>query len=186
VLAQPLIITLFLNENFTVNDVQQVTTSLRAYALGLLPFMAIKVFAPGYYSRQDTSTPVRIGIIAMAVNMVLNILLVFVLDMAHTGLALATSLAAFVNAALLFNGLRTKNIFWFQPGWLRFCVQLLLANVVMMSFVILYAGDWQSWLDLSDWMRVTEITVLCAGGVLLYASVLFLSGVRLRDFQRHS
>ena len=56
----------------------------------------------------------------------------------------------------------------------------------MMSFVILYAGDWQSWLDLSDWMRVTQISVLCVGGVLLYALVLFLSGVRLRDFQRHS
>jgi len=185
-LAQPLIITLFQNENFTVNDVQQVTTSLRAYALGLLPFMAIKVFAPGYYSRQDTSTPVRIGIIAMIVNMVLNIVLVFVFDMAHTGLALATSLAAFVNAALLFKGLRGKNIFSFQPGWMRFCVQLSLANLVMMSFVVLYAGDWQSWLTLSDWMRVKEISVLCVGGVLLYASVLFLSGVRLRDFQRHS
>ncbi len=186
VLAQPLIITLFQNENFTVNDVMQVTTSLRAYALGLLPFMAIKIFAPGYYSRQDTSTPVRIGIIAMTVNMVLNIVLVFVLDMAHTGLALATSLAAFVNAILLFKGLHVKKIFWFQPGWGRFCVQLLLANAVMMSFVVLYAGDWQSWLDLNDWTRVTQILILCVGGVLLYGLVLFLSGVRLRDFQRHS
>jgi putative peptidoglycan lipid II flippase len=148
--------------------------------------MAIKVFAPGYYSRQDTSTPVRIGIIAMVVNMVLNILLVFVLDMAHTGLALATSPAAFVNAALLFNGLRLKKIFCFQPGWPRFCLQLLLANAVLMSFVVLYAGDWQSWLELNSWMRVVEISVLCVGGVLLYILVLFLSGIRLRDFQRHS
>ena len=93
-LAQPMIITLFQNDNFDVFDVTQVTLSLQAYTLGLVAFMAIKVFAPGYYARQDTKTPVRIGIIAMVANMALNILLVFVLDMAHSGLALATSLAA--------------------------------------------------------------------------------------------
>ncbi len=186
VLAQPLIITLFQNENFTVTDVLMVTTSLQAYALGLLPFMAIKIFAPGYYSRQDTTTPVRIGIIAMAVNMVLNILLVFVLDMAHTGLALATSLAAFVNAVLLFKGLYSAGIFRFQTGWLRFGLQLGLANLLLSTFIIWYAGDWQSWLDWSPWARVLQISVLCVGGVALYGIALVITGMRLKDFQRRS
>jgi putative peptidoglycan lipid II flippase len=103
-LAQPLIITLFQGQNFSVDDVTKVTSSLQAYTLGLVAFMSIKVFAPGYYSRQDTRTPVRIGILAMVANMVMNILLVFVLDFAHTGLALATSLAAILNATLLLLG----------------------------------------------------------------------------------
>src|SRR5690606_8641219 len=73
-LAEPMIITLFQNDNFNVNDVVQVTASLKAYTLGLVAFMAIKIFAPGYYARQDTRTPVRIGIIAMVANMAMNIL----------------------------------------------------------------------------------------------------------------
>ncbi len=185
-LAQPFIITLFQNENFSVDDVQMVTYSLRAYAIGLLPFMAIKIFAPGYYSRQDTATPVRIGIIAMVVNMVLNILLVFVLDMAHTGLALATSLAAFLNAGLLMAGLYRRGIFRFQPGWGRFLLQLLLANAVMVGFILIYAGEWQVWLERSTLERIAHTTIVCVVGLSLYVMMLLLGGVRPRHFQRRS
>ena len=146
-LSQPLIITLFQGQNFSVDDVVKVTSSLQAYTFGLLAFMAIKVFAPGYYSRQDTRTPVRIGIIAMIANMVMNILLVFVLDFAHTGLALATSLAAFLNAGLLLHGLYKQGIFRFQAGWPVFLLRMLAANTVMSLFLWLVAGDWRSWLE---------------------------------------
>ena len=51
--------------------------SLRAYTLGLGAFMLVKVLAPGFYARENMRTPVRIGIIAMVANMVLNIAFVF-------------------------------------------------------------------------------------------------------------
>ena len=73
-IAEPLLVTLFQNENFPVSDVVGSAGSLRAYAFGLIAFMAIKVFSPGFYARQNTSTPVRIGIIAMAANMAMNII----------------------------------------------------------------------------------------------------------------
>jgi putative peptidoglycan lipid II flippase len=123
VIAEPLLVTLFQNDNFSATDVIRVTSSLQAYAFGLIAFMAIKIFAPGFYARQDTKTPVRIGIIAMCTNMVLNILLVFVLDLAYVGLALATSLAAFVNAGLLFAGLWRDGVYHFHSGWLRFMLR---------------------------------------------------------------
>lgn len=185
-LAQPMIITLFQNNNFDVFDVTQVTLSLQAYTVGLVAFMAIKVFAPGYYARQDTKTPVRIGIIAMVANMALNILLVFVLDMAHTGLALATSLAAFLNAGLLLSGLIKGGVFRFQAGWLRFVCQMLLANLLMSVFLVWFAGDWQQWLDWSVLRRAGMMALVCFGGMLIYVLALFVSGMRPADFRRQA
>ena len=185
-LAEPMIITLFQNDNFDVTDVVQVTSSLKAYALGLVAFMAIKVFAPGFYSRQDTRTPVRIGIIAMAVNMLLNIVLVFGLGMAHTGLALATSLAAFLNAGLLFAGLRKHGVFRFQPGWLTFVLRVILANLVMCFFLVWLAGEWQQWLEWSTWRQTGLLATLCFGGMIIYAGMLLLAGMRPVDFRRQA
>lgn len=185
-LAQPLIITLFQGQNFSVDDVTKVTSSLQAYTLGLVAFMSIKVFAPGYYSRQDTRTPVRIGILAMAANMVMNILLVFVLDFAHTGLALATSLAAILNATLLLLGLIRQKVFQFQPGWPVFLLRMAVANVLMCVFLWLVAGDWRAWLDWPLWTRIGWMSVLTVGGLLIYAASLYVSGVRLRHFQGQS
>lgn len=185
-LAQPMIITLFQNDNFTASDVVMVTYSLQAYSLGLLAFMCIKIFAPGFYSRHDTRTPVRIGIIAMVANMVMNILLVFVLDMAHTGLALATSLAAYLNAGLLFFGLRREGVFDFQPGWLLFVVRLVCANAVMCVFLVFIAGDWREWLEWDIWQRIRQMTLLCVGGMTLYLLTLLVSGMRPADFRRQA
>ncbi|MDO9476875.1 MAG: murein biosynthesis integral membrane protein MurJ [Pseudohongiella sp.] len=185
-LAQPMIITLFQNDNFDAYDVTQVTSSLQAYSIGLTAFMAIKVFAPGYYARQNTSTPVRIGIIAMVANMGLNILFVFVLDMAHTGLALATSLAAFLNAGLLLLGLQRSGVFHFQRGWGLFLVRMLLANVLMSILVVWLAGDWQAWLDWGIGQRAGMLALVCFGGMLTYLAALFLTGMRPADFRRQA
>jgi putative peptidoglycan lipid II flippase len=185
-LAQPLIITLFQGQNFSVDDVIKVTSSLQAYTLGLVAFMSIKVFAPGYYSRQDTRTPVRIGILAMVANMVMNILLVFVLDFAHTGLAIATSLAAILNATLLLLGLIRQKVFQFQAGWPVFLLRMLLANVLMSVFLWQVAGDWHAWLDWPLWTRIGWMCVLTFGGLAIYVLSLYASGVRLRHFQGQS
>ena len=76
--------------------------------IGLPAFICIKVLAPGYFARQDTVTPVKIGIIALLTNIVLNLVLVSHLD--HVGLALATSLSAWLNATLLWVGLKKKDL----------------------------------------------------------------------------
>lgn len=185
-LAQPMIITLFQNDNFDAFDVTQVTASLQAYSIGLTAFMAIKVFAPGYYARQNTSTPVRIGIIAMVANMGLNILFVFVLDMAHTGLALATSLAAFLNSGLLLTGLLRGGVFYFQSGWLTFLARMLLANTLMSILIVWLAGDWRVWLEWDITRRAGMLAVVCFGGLLTYLAALFVTGMRPADFRRQA
>lgn len=182
-LAEPLLITLFQNDNFTVQDVTSAAGSLRAYALGLLAFMAIKIFAPGFYARQDTRTPVRIGIIAMTANMIMNIAF-FSAGLAHVGLALATSLAAFLNAGLLWRGLSRDKVFQLQPGWGKFLLQILVANLGMAVFLVYVAGDWEQWLQWSIWSRVLHMAWLVLGGICLYALVLAIFGLRWRHLYR--
>ena len=75
-LATPILVALFQYGRMTANDVAMASVSLQAYTVGLLAFMLIKVLAPGYYARQDTRTPVSIGIKAMLANMLLNVMLV--------------------------------------------------------------------------------------------------------------
>lgn len=183
VIAEPLLVTLFQNDNFTEVDVLNAAGSLKAYALGLIAFMAIKIFAPGFYARQDTRTPVRIGIVAMASNMVMN-LVFFLAGLAHVGLALATSLAAFLNAGLLLRGLQADAVFRFQPGWGVFLLRVLLANGLMVYFLISFSGTWQDWLGWSIVDKVLQLALLVLGGVSIYLAALFAAGLRWRHVYR--
>tara|TARA_B110000902_G_scaffold251989_1_gene312898 strand:- start:372 stop:1205 length:834 start_codon:yes stop_codon:yes gene_type:complete len=182
-LAKPLLITLFFNENFTVVDVQQASASLQAYAVGLLGFMSVKIFAPGFYARQDTRTPVRIGVIAMAVNMVLNVVFYWQ-GYGHVGLATATSIAACVNAGLLLRGLIREGAFSFAGGWGVWGLRLLLANTCMGLFLYFRAGEWAQWLSWSVSEQIFEMAILVCGGIALYVGILFAAGLRWREVYR--
>ncbi|MEH6550463.1 MAG: murein biosynthesis integral membrane protein MurJ [Pseudomonadales bacterium] len=185
VLAEPILMTLFQYGEMNGRDVAMSALSLRAYAVGLLAFMLIKVLAPGYYSRQDTATPVRIGIYAMAANMVLNIVLVVPLHMyyqvGHVGLALATSLAAWLNAILLWRGLVKKSLYIRQPGFISHLGKLLTAVVVMtlgLWMMMPLLGDLlaQAW-----WQRSMLLLAVCAVGAIMYFLCLFILGLRPRN-----
>lgn len=180
-LAEPLIVALFHYGALTGHDVVRTASSLRAYSLGLLAFMLIKVLAPGYFARQDTKTPVRIGIQSMAANMGLNLALIVPLQ--HVGLALATSLSAYMNAGLLLRGLRRDEVLHWQPGWGLFALRLLLANGGMLWVLLWLSQPTALWLEWNMATRVVELLQLVVGGGLVYLLLLLLSGLRLRDLR---
>ena len=160
--------------------------SLMAYSLGLLGFIGVKVLAPGYYARQDIKTPVRIGIIAMVLNMGLN--LVFVVPMVmldiegpHSGLALATACSAFINAGLLFRGLRREGVLQLLPGWGLLIVRVLVASLLMAAVLIWGAGDVSGWLQWGLWQRVGELVLWVGAGGVAYFVILMGMGVRVRE-----
>ncbi|WP_256526696.1 murein biosynthesis integral membrane protein MurJ [Gilvimarinus sp. DA14] len=190
ILAEPILVTLFQYGATTAADTDMAALSMRAYALGLLAFMLIKVLAPGFYARQDMKTPVRIGIIAMAANMVLNLIFVvplhFYYGIGHVGLALATAASAYINSGLLYWGLRRRKIFWRQPGWGRFLLQLLLANTAM--GVLLYAATmlWPEWIQWGAFDRIWRLAALCAAGAAIYAAILLITGLRPRHLKHRS
>ncbi len=180
-LAEPLLISLFHYGAMTDHDVVMASRSLRAYALGLLAFMLIKVLAPGYFARQDTKTPVKIGIIAMFANMAMNLALI--VPLAHAGLALATALSAFLNAGLLGIGLYRQGVLRFQPGWGRYAMQVVGGCLLMGIGLWWLSPDWHTWVTWNALHRAGMLAALVIGGVVVYFGWLALSGIRLRDFR---
>ena len=194
ILAEPILLTLFYyGDVITSRDIAMATLSLRAYAVGLVAFMLIKVLAPGYFARQDMKTPVRIGVIALVSNMVLNIALAVPLHIywgiGHVGLALATSLAAILNAWMLFRGLKKTDVYVPKPGWSKFLVMLLLANITMclvllgltLGFEALHIEglNAESWMGSVWWQRAAGMGLICTAGIAAYFLLLFVGGFRL-------
>ena len=192
-LAEPILVTLFYyGDVMTARDMSMATLSLRAYAAGLVAFMLIKVLAPGFFARQDMRTPVRIGVIAMVSNMLLNLLFVLPLhhywQIGHMGLAAATSVSAFLNAGLLYVFLRKNNIYSPSAHWLRFSLSLILSLSAMVAVLILVANQLNAndsgfWQQLVWWQRVANIAGLCLAGFVTYIGCLFITGFRLADLR---
>lgn len=180
-LAGPMIATLFQSEVFLPSDVAMAQRSLMAYSLGLVPFIMIKVLAPGFYGRQDTKTPVRIAIYAMLTNMVFNIILVF--PLAHAGLALATTLSACLNASLLFRGLRRDDVLILEPGWTSLILRGLTASAVMGVALFVFSGDLNSWVSMDLWGKIWRLLMLIVSGAGVYFVVLLLLGIRTSHFR---
>jgi putative peptidoglycan lipid II flippase len=185
VLAGPMIATLFNYGAFGGDDVRMARLSLMAYALGLIAFTLVKVLAPGYFSRQDMKTPVRIGVIAMLSNIVLNAVIVlpmvhFGITGPHAGLALATGLAAAINAGLLYRGLRRAGVYVPGPGWGWLASRLLVGNLVLAAVVAWLAGDLGTWLEASWHVRALRLTLCVGAGVVAYLAVLLATGLRPR------
>ena len=180
-LAGPLLSALFQYGAFTAHDVAMASRSLMAFAFGLVAFMLIKVLAPGFYARQDTRSPVKYGVIAMVANTVLVLILVW--PLAHVGLALATSLAAFLNAGLLFVNLRRREIYQPGAGWPKFLTQLFVATLAMGLVLWFGAGDMAQWASASARERLWHLTGLIAGGGGTYLLVALAVGIRPRHLQ---
>ncbi|MEJ2143058.1 MAG: murein biosynthesis integral membrane protein MurJ [Gammaproteobacteria bacterium] len=189
VLAIPILSTLFLYGDFSAFDVKMASYSLYAYSFGLLGFILVKVLAPGYFARQDTRTPVRIGIMAMVVNMVFNVIFVFGMIKlgivgAHAGLALATTVSSFFNATLLYRGLRKDGVYKLQPGWLKLLFQTGLAVFIMGLVLFYFTGDTAEWQGASAGQRALHLAGLIGLGGAVYFITLWLSGWRFASLRR--
>jgi putative peptidoglycan lipid II flippase len=183
VLAEPLVATIFYGGVFTEDDVRMAGLALQAFAIGLVGFSYVKILAPAYFAREDTKTPVRIGLIALAVNFVLSITLAWYLTSigfagSHAGLALAISIAALLNGLLLYRGLRRYWVLRHSAGWNSLLLQVVAANALM-GFVINELGrplTW--WLEVGSVDRITWLTVSIVAGAAVYFVVLLVLGLR--------
>ena len=177
-LSGPMLSALFQYGAFDARDVAMSARSLMAFSLGLVAFMLIKVLAPGFYARKDTRSPVKYGLIAMGANTALVLVLIW--PLAHAGLALATSLAAYLNAGLLFFNLRRREIYRPRAGWPTFLAQLLIANLVMGSVLWFGVGDLESWIGAGAKARLWHLAWLIAAGGGSYLLAVLAVGIRPR------
>jgi putative peptidoglycan lipid II flippase len=181
VLAQPIIMLLFMRGEFTQTEVIQVSMALFAYLSGLLSFMFIKILAPGYYARQDTKTPVKIGIKAMVANMALNVMLAPFLG--FVGLAIATSLSATLNAWLLYRGLKSQGVYQLTKKTMLFIGKLIFSAGIMALVVYLLSEDFDVWLTMTFLEQVQQLIICIVLGALSYLFSILLLGVRMSDLK---
>ena len=181
ILSGPLIVSLFQYGKFSYHDVIMTQQSVIAYSIGLQAFMLVKVLSAAFYARQDIRTPVRIGIVAVVINMLLNALLIF--PLAHAGLALASSLGSWFNTILLVIYLYKQGIYRFQTGWGLFAIRLLFANSALALLLYWGAGNLNDWINWHWQQRFSHIILLGFAAIIMYAACLFLSGIRLNDFK---
>ncbi len=190
-LAEPLIATLFMRGEFTQRDVEMAAASLRAYSPGLLGFIFVKVLAPGYFARQDTRTPVRVGLQALTLGIVLSVTFVVVLlrtgwAPAHAGVAAATACSALTNATLLLFGLRRQGVYQPRPGWSALLWRVAVPSVLMalaVSYGLALGGDWAA---MSSSARAGFLAALVGGGAAVYFGACYLVGLRARELRIHS
>ena len=183
VMAEPLVTTIFYGGVFTEFDVRMTALSLQAFSLGLVGFSFVKILAPAYFAREDTRTPVRIGLIALGVNFVLSVTLAYFMQRAgyigtHAGLALAISIAALVNAWLLYRGLRRDGIVHHSSGWRSLLLKFLAANACMVICLTMLARPLTWWIELDGMARTVAVLLDVAAGAAVYFVVLFVLGVR--------
>ena len=191
VLAKPTLITIFYGGVFTEADVEMAAASLRAFAPGLVGFILVKVLSPGYFARQDTSTPVRIGIRALVLAMVFNVIFVLTLVYtgwapAHAGLAAATTLSALLNSTWLLRGLVRAGVYRASGGWKPLFARVLGACVVMALFAYWLLGRLGDWYAMGATTQIAALALAVASSGGVYFAACYGLGLRLADFRHRA
>jgi len=186
--AGPMTATIFGYGKFQARDVEMASYALMAYSWGLLGFSLVKVLAPGYFARQDTRTPVRVGLIALGANMALNVGVVLPAHYAgfpipHVLLATSTCVSAAINTWLLWRGLVKSGVYKPRAGWGVLLVRIVAANAAMAALLVWMAGDLASWLATPPLQRALHLAVCIAVAAAVYFGALFLTGVRMRHMR---
>jgi putative peptidoglycan lipid II flippase len=179
VIAGPVTATLFERGAFGAAETAATAAALAAYATGLPAYVLVKVLAPGFFARHDTATPVKIAVVAVIVNVVLNLILMW--PLAHVGIALATSIAAWLNAALLAIVLRRRGQLAFDARLLRAAPRQGLAAAGMAA--ALWAGEMAlgPMLAAGSAGRAAALTALVASGMAVYFGLAIACGAVGRD-----
>ncbi|MCX8956385.1 murein biosynthesis integral membrane protein MurJ [Erwinia psidii] len=182
ILSGPLVVSLFQYGKFTAFHAAMTQQALVAYSVGLVGLIVVKILAPGFYSRQNIKTPVKIALFTLLMTQLMN--LAFIGPLKHAGLSLSIGLAACINALMLYWQLRKQAIFQPQPGWFSFLLRLTIAVVVMAAVLLGLLWIMPDWSQGNMVWRLMRLVGVCAVGAATYFGVLALLGFRLRDFAR--
>jgi putative peptidoglycan lipid II flippase len=146
-----------------------------AYGTGLFGFMLVKIFAPAFYSRQDTKTPVKYGIITMVANMVFNLILA--IPFGYVGLAMATALSGTMNAVLLYRRLAFLEVYRIPKETWWFLAKIVIASLIMTAVVLFYSYS-LAWLEITFVERIKYLCIAIGLGIVTYFSSILILGVR--------
>lgn len=187
-LAKPMLMTLFEYGKFVPHDREMSAAALQALAFSLPAGLLINVLTPGFYARQDARTPVRIGIIAMATNMLFGGVAVFFLvrqgfEAPHVGLSMAVVLSSWVQVTLLIRALSRQEVRLPVGVWRSTLAPLLLALPVMAAAIWWSNPPTEWWQGVGALERVTRLLYIIALAGLAFVAGLLVGGVRPADLK---
>ena len=173
--AEPILAVLFQHGKFTAADTAATAPALGAYAAGLPAFVIVKVMAPGYFARHDTKTPVKIAATTMLVNVALTLALGLLL--AQTGIAMALSIAGWINALLLIAVLNRRGHFALDRRSRRALPRILLAAAGMGALLLLLEHVLAGALNGRLLVKLAALGGLVGGGLIGFALLALILGV---------
>jgi putative peptidoglycan lipid II flippase len=194
VMPNEIVRVLFERGAYTADDTMKTAAALQIFALGLPAFVLIKVFSPAYFAREDTRTPMRYAIISLTANTIGSIALFFWFRsmgwMPHLGIAVATALGGWLNAALLWGTLRQRGQFELDARLLRNLPLIAAAAIAMAAALLVAKGPAAAYLDANALLAVkgAALAALIGLGLIVYGAIVLATGVmslaQLRRFTR--
>lgn len=187
-LAGPLVSTLFQHGEFGARDLDMTRWALMAYAFAFLGISLVKTLVPAFYARQQTSVPVRYGVISLAAGMATSVALVGIclwldLPAPHVAVACATSASSLLNAGLLYRRLRQDEVYRPGANWGPYLARLAAAATVMSLLVGFLSGSLESWTEAVLRERVLRLAGLMVAAAASYFGALWLLGLRPSHFR---
>lgn len=177
-LALPVVRVLFERGAFGPSDSLHVSEALIAFAVGIPAFVLIRVLQPGFFSRKDTKTPTIFAFVSLVVNIAGSLLMFGTLK--HTGIALATSISAWVNVVLLAWFLARRGHFtinameWRQQGLIAFAT--LAMSVGLWLGVMALGPVFQPNFNFA--LQALALFALCVLGAGFYFALIHVTGVQ--------
>ncbi|MDZ4843449.1 MAG: murein biosynthesis integral membrane protein MurJ [Hyphomicrobium aestuarii] len=183
VVPSPIIAVLFERGAFTAADTPPTAMALAAFAVGLPAFVLARVLSPAFFAREDTRTPMRYAVVNMVLNVALSVGLFFWFKaqgwMPHIGIAIATTIAGWVNALQLWWTLDRRGDFKWD-GQLARTLPLMLLSSLLMGGALWFAGQVLAPYFATTQpllVRVSALAALVGSGFAIYATLIIATGV---------
>jgi putative peptidoglycan lipid II flippase len=183
--GEPIAAVLYHYGRFSALDVLMTQRALAAYGVGLVGLILVKILAPGFYSRQDIRTPVKIALVVLVSTQLAN--LAFVPWLGHAGLALSVGLGACLNAAMLWVGLCWRGALPTSAGWWKYLARLGV-GLIPLGLILHYGSQAHNWIDLQaqPWLRIGLLVGWLSLAAVIYFIGIRLGGIRWQNFLRHA
>lgn len=172
--AQPLVSAFYFGGKFDASDVAITAGVIAMLVIGLPAYVMVKVLTPGFFARRDTRTPVYTAVVAMLINITLNLILIPIFGVA--GLALSGSISAWINCALLYSVLHRRGHFTIEPDLLGRIGRIMISAAAMGAVIWLLAPYGAAYYGAGAAARVGSIVALVGAGAIVYFGLAWLTG----------
>ena len=183
IFSENIISFLFFRGAFEYKDVQATSSALIALCCGLPAFIMIKILVIPFFANEDTKTPIKISLFCMSINLILNLILIR--EFLHVGLAISTSVSAWINFILLFYILNKNLNYSFDNSIFKVFLKVSLASLTM-SYIVLKIYEFMiNNFEMYTLYNTNFILILCIIlGIIIYSVLMYFLGIKELEIKK--